>query len=87
MKERYMLLNLLAIIHRDGCHHTDEVGLDQSFREAKLISSQRIQCEEVVKQITKFRNDLLDGPEILVLDRDKEASILRRILEGEKVYE
>ena len=31
---KMMLLNLLAVIHRDGGHHTMRVGLDQSVREA-----------------------------------------------------
>ena len=31
--------NLLAIIHRDGGHHTDEVGIYKSIEEAKHICS------------------------------------------------
>jgi hypothetical protein len=31
---KMMLLNLLAVIHGDGGHHTMKVGLDQSVRDA-----------------------------------------------------
>ena len=35
MEVQKALLNLLAVIHRDGGHHTDEVGLLQSIKDAK----------------------------------------------------
>jgi hypothetical protein len=31
------LLNLLAIIHRDGGHYTDEHGVDKSIEEAENL--------------------------------------------------
>jgi len=36
------LLELLAVIHRDGGHHTQAVGLEQSCADAMLLSSARI---------------------------------------------
>lgn len=40
------LLDLLAIIHRDGGHHTAEVGLDQSVKDAHERWGQLIQAAE-----------------------------------------
>lgn len=37
-----MLLGLLAVVHRDGGHHTENVGLERSWQEAMQISSERI---------------------------------------------
>ena len=34
------LLNLLAIIHRDGGHHTSEVGIEQSVKDAHEVWGQ-----------------------------------------------
>ncbi len=34
-KIQFELLNLLAVLHRDGGHHTDRVGLLQSIVDAK----------------------------------------------------
>lgn len=46
------LRDLLAIIHRDGGHHTAEVGLIQSVEDAKkLIASERAKGEGEAKQI------------------------------------
>ncbi len=40
-EERY-LRDLLAVIHRDGGHHTTEVGLEQSTEDARVeVSSLR----------------------------------------------
>ncbi|CAB4173791.1 hypothetical protein UFOVP1138_21 [uncultured Caudovirales phage] len=33
-KAQEMLLSLLAIIHRDGGHHTGDVGIEQSVNDA-----------------------------------------------------
>lgn len=40
------LLDLLAIIHRDGGHHTAEVGLEQSVKDAHERWGQLIQAAE-----------------------------------------
>ena len=43
-----MLLNLLARIHRDGGHHTEEVGLTQSVYDAdKKVADLNMQSEEL----------------------------------------
>lgn len=34
MKREKMLRELLAVIHRDGGHHTNNVGLKQSWKDA-----------------------------------------------------
>ena len=39
---RLMLLDLLAIIHRDGGHRTEELGIRLSYEQAMLLSSERI---------------------------------------------
>jgi hypothetical protein len=36
------LEDLLAVIHRDGGHHTGEVGLDASVKDGMRLSSERI---------------------------------------------
>jgi hypothetical protein len=36
------LLNLLAVIHRDGGHYTEEHGLEKSVKDAMQLSSERI---------------------------------------------
>lgn len=40
--EKRMLLDLLAVIHRDGGHYTDEHGLAASVADAMLLSSERL---------------------------------------------
>jgi hypothetical protein len=37
MKMSYHLHNLLAIIHRDGGQHTQEVGVEQSVKDAHQV--------------------------------------------------
>lgn len=34
---RDLLLNLLAVVHRDGGHHTEAVGVEQSVKDAVEI--------------------------------------------------
>lgn len=34
-RDSEMLLNLLAVIHRDGGHHVEEVGLEQACEDAQ----------------------------------------------------
>lgn len=36
-RDRAALLDLLAIIHRDGGHHTEDVGVEQSVEDAHQI--------------------------------------------------
>lgn len=45
MSEIGMLHDLLAILHRDGGQHTQEVGLAKSFKEAQLIASNVVKEE------------------------------------------
>jgi hypothetical protein len=39
---RKMLLDLLCVIHRDGGQHVDAVGLEQAWRDAVELSSERL---------------------------------------------
>lgn len=41
-----MLLDLLAVIHRDGGHKTEEIGLNLAWRQAMQLSSERIAAQE-----------------------------------------
>lgn len=41
-KYHKMLLDLLAVIHRDGGHKTEEIGVDLAFQQAIQLSSKRI---------------------------------------------
>jgi hypothetical protein len=36
---RVMLLNLLAVIHRDGGRHTQKVGVEVSYKHAMRMSA------------------------------------------------
>ena len=40
------LLNLLAIIHRDGGHYANDFGIEEAVKEAKILSSNRIALAE-----------------------------------------
>lgn len=41
-KARLMLLDLLAVIHRDGGHKTQEIGIELAWEQAILLSAERI---------------------------------------------
>jgi hypothetical protein len=45
LQARVAVRDLLAIIHRDGGHHTEEVGFIQSCKDAERIV-QRMHCED-----------------------------------------
>jgi hypothetical protein len=51
------LLNLLAIIHRDGGHHTAEVGLEQSVKDAHERWGMLIQSSEAQKDPIAWKVD------------------------------
>ena len=42
MQNSRSLLNLLAIIHRDGGHYTEEHGIEKSVKDAMLIVAELI---------------------------------------------
>jgi hypothetical protein len=43
-----LLLNLLAVIHRDGGHHTSEVGVEQSVEDAyNVINELKLQIDDL----------------------------------------
>lgn len=47
-----MLNELLAVIHRDGGHYQSEHGLQKAYKDAKLISSNRIsKIQELEEQV------------------------------------
>lgn len=53
-----MLLDLLAIIHRDGGHYTGEHGLEKSWEDAIQLSSERInRSEEQDNTAIEYDND------------------------------
>lgn len=43
------VLDLLAVIHRDGGHHTEAVGFAQSIQDAMHLSSERIAASEAAR--------------------------------------
>ena len=53
------LLNLLAVIHRDGGHHTDAMGIEQSVQDAKKVSVERIAALEREKMLREAAQSYL----------------------------
>ena len=51
------LLNLLAIIHRDGGHYTNKHGLKKSVEDAKTIVSAAVQSQDQQPQIAESFDD------------------------------
>jgi len=47
-KQAAMLGNLLAVIHRDGGHYVEKVGIEQACRDAEtIVAGIRVQLEDV----------------------------------------
>jgi len=40
--DNHMMSELLAVIHRDGGQHQDNVGLPQAWKEAMVLSAERL---------------------------------------------
>ena len=58
-QEIALLLNLLAVIHRDGGHHTLQFGVLQSAKEAEAaICRERVECSELREQLEQERKRL-----------------------------
>ena len=62
-RERRLLLNLLAVIHRDGGHHTERVGLDQSVEDAHTGVAAR---HEALDEVARLREALKEACEMVV---------------------
>lgn len=68
-KYRLMLLDLLAVIHRDGGHRTQELGIKLSYEQALQLSSERQFAESAkspsdsvrealaIEQVAQFLHD------------------------------
>lgn len=55
--------NLLAVIHRDGGHHTEAVGIEQSFKDAEKICADNLQLRESLAKAEadgRRKQELLD---------------------------
>ena len=63
--EATALSNLLAIIHRDGGHHTAEVGLEQSVKDAvDRVTAAR----QIIYEAKSRLNMLYDSPDADLLE-------------------
>lgn len=91
-KENTAALNLLAIIHRDGGHHTEAVGTIQSITDASAqvgewlqkndeLATLRAQCDSYTAQI-ELAVDIMDGtePGIDWSDQSK-PELIRKLIE------
>ncbi len=53
--------NLLAIIHRDGGHHTGKVGYRQSVKDAHLVWAKMMSCNEALEAENKRLREALEA--------------------------
>jgi len=64
--------NLLAVIHRDGGQHTNEVGFTQSF----------VDATEIVCRLRQERDEWKAKVDRLRIEKDAEIGALKRSLEA-----
>jgi hypothetical protein len=51
---RPLLLNLLAVIHRDGGHYTEQHGLEKSCADAERLSAERLeQNDDTLRELVE----------------------------------
>jgi hypothetical protein len=58
---QYFLLNLLAVIHRDGGHHTIDVGLEQSYLDATTKWYTQLTLTDDLAQALRDNQEIYGG--------------------------
>lgn len=74
-KYRIMLLDLLAVIHRDGGHKTHEIGIKLAWEQAMQLSSERIAAKEaydcIRRPVIKHDSDARSGAAHYAVEEDR----------------
>jgi hypothetical protein len=72
MTHEEMLLNLLAVLHKDGGHYTSAVGLEKAYQDALTVASYytyRIEQERAMSQKATQNYHSLIGELLTVHDK------------------
>lgn len=84
--ERRMLLDLLAIIHRDGGQHVDDVGIEQATADAIWLSAERIAAQGDVREALEpfatflsFLDHVGEPDELLVFYAPGDSSVVLKV--------